>query len=89
VRCFSYLRQQFACAHWGVKDIGSAGSPALDEAEMKQFPNAMKPFGRFCANVLKRLTCTGFPNDALGQARQGAKSGDDQCSIHSERILAE
>jgi hypothetical protein len=59
-------------------------APAPNETLMKQNPNATKPFWRFCANVLKRLTCIGFANDALGQARQGAKSGDDQCSIHLE-----
>src|SRR4030088_2875499 len=35
----------------------------------------MKPFWRFRANVLKRLTCRCLPNDAPGQARQGAKQG--------------
>jgi hypothetical protein len=37
---------------------------AGDEAVMKQNLTAMKPFWRFCANVLKRLMCTGFVNDA-------------------------
>ena len=43
-----------------------------DETVLKQFPNATKPFWRHCANVLKRLTCTGLSNDALELARQGA-----------------
>jgi hypothetical protein len=43
-----------------------------DETVLKQFPNSMKPFWRHCANVLKRLACTGLFNDALELARQGA-----------------
>jgi lipoprotein-anchoring transpeptidase ErfK/SrfK len=54
----------------------SFGPRAGDEAVLKQFPNAMKPFWRHCANVLKRLTCTGLSNDALELARQGANQTD-------------
>ena len=49
------------------------GLRARDETAMKQFPNATKPFWRFCANVPKRLICTDFPNDALGTWRAGRK----------------
>ena len=42
----------------------------------KQFLNATKPFWRFRANVLKRLTVTDHPNDALGDTGAlGAKQG--------------
>jgi hypothetical protein len=41
---------------------GAAGTG--HEAVMKQNLTAMKPFWRFCANVLKRLMCTDFRNDA-------------------------
>ena len=48
--------------------------PALHEAEMKQFITPTKPFWRFRANLLKRLTGTDLGNDAPGTtARQGEK----------------
>ncbi len=47
--------------------------PAGDEAVMKQNLNAMKPFWRFCANVLKRLICTGFAQRRAGTSATGRK----------------
>src|SRR5207248_11419564 len=45
----------------------------------KQFVNATKPFWRFRANVLKRLTVTDHPNDALGDT--GALGAKKQGTI--------
>jgi hypothetical protein len=56
------------------------------ETVLKQTLNPTKPFWRFRANVLKRLTCIGFANDAPKLARMGAKqtkTGDDTCSTRS------
>jgi hypothetical protein len=55
---------------------------SVNETLTKQFPNATKPFWRFRANVLKRFTCTRFPDDAPRTARLGVETGDDQCFIH-------
>jgi hypothetical protein len=59
------------CTGFTRKRAATAGNETL----MKQFLKGTKPFWRFRANVLKRFTCTPFPNDAPKTAQLGVEQG--------------
>src|SRR6185312_4866673 len=70
-------RRRSTLSHKGRGEVGAPVPPRPpgNETLMKQFPNATKPFWRFRANVLKRFTCTHFPNNAPKRARLGVEQG--------------